>query len=149
MPSLQSITVIGSGFGERTDPAALVIGPTGLALNGNADTLYVADSLSNRIAAISDPVSRTTSAGTGTTVTRGGFLNDPLGLTVVPDGNILSANGNNGFLATTAPTGDQISEALLDNNGKPPGAGALFGLAIEGQGLYYVDDATNTLNLFQ
>jgi len=149
MPSLQSITVIGSGFGERTDPAALVIGPTGLALNGNADTLYVADSLSNRIAAISDPVSRTTSARTGTTVTRGGFLNDPLGLTVVPDGNILSANGNNGFLATTAPTGDQISEALLDNNGKPPGAGALFGLAIEGQGLYYVDDATNTLNLFQ
>jgi DNA-binding beta-propeller fold protein YncE len=105
MPSLQSITVIGSGFPERTDPAALVIGPTGLALSGNAETLYVADSLNNRIAAISDPVTRVTSARTATTVTRGVFLNDPLGLTVAPDGNILSANGNNGFLVTITPGG--------------------------------------------
>ncbi|MGA2644304.1 MAG: SMP-30/gluconolactonase/LRE family protein [Candidatus Sulfotelmatobacter sp.] len=149
MPSLQSITVIGSGFPERTDPAALVIGPTGLALSGNAETLYVADSLNNRIAAISDPVTRVTSARTATTVTRGVFLNDPLGLTVAPDGNILSANGNNGFLVTITPGGDQVSEDLLDNSGMPPGAGALFGLIVEGPGLYYVDDATNTLNLFQ
>ncbi|MGA7472910.1 MAG: hypothetical protein WBP77_20380 [Candidatus Sulfotelmatobacter sp.] len=149
MPSLQSITVIGSGFPEETNPAAVVIGPTGLGLTANADALYVADSLSNRIAAISDPVTRVTSAGIGKTVTRGGFLNDPLGLTVAPDGTILSANGNNGFLVTTTPSGEQISEALLDNSGKPPGAGALFGLEVDGQVLYYVDDATNTLNLFQ
>lgn len=149
MPSLQSITVIGSGFSERTDPAALVIGPTGVALTANAETLYVADSLNNRIAAISDPVTRVTSAGTGTTVTRGGFLNDPLGLTVAPDSNILVVNGNNGFLVTITPGGSQVSEDLLDNNGKPPGAGALFGLIVAGPGLYYVDDATNTLNLFQ
>jgi hypothetical protein len=149
MPSLQSITVIASGFSERTDPAALVIGPTGLALTGNAETLYVADSLNNRIVAISDPATRVTSAGTGTTITRGGFLNDPLGLTVAPNSNILAANGNNGFLVTVTPGGNQVSEDLLDNNGTPPGAGALFGLAVEGQKLYYVDDATNTLNLFQ
>jgi len=35
MPSATSITVIGSGFPERTDPAALAIGPTGLALSKN------------------------------------------------------------------------------------------------------------------
>jgi hypothetical protein len=29
----------------------------------------------------------------------------------------------------------------------PPGAGALFGLAPAHEGLYFVDDATNTLNL--
>jgi len=146
---LESITVIGSGYSERTDPAALVIGPTGLGLSPNAETLYVADSLNNRIAAISSPVTRVTSAGIGTKVTRGGLLNDPLGLTVAPDGTILVVNGNNGFLITITPDGNQVSEALLDNNGKPPGAGALFGLVIEGDGLYYVDDATNTLNLFQ
>src|SRR5271165_68408 len=39
-PALQSITVIGSGFPERTDPAALVIGPTGVALDAKADILY-------------------------------------------------------------------------------------------------------------
>ena len=32
-PVVQSISVIGSGFSERTDPAALVIGPTGVALS--------------------------------------------------------------------------------------------------------------------
>ena len=37
----------------------------------------------------------------------------------------------------------------LDSSGSPPGAGALFGLAVKpGQrAVYYVDDATNTLNL--
>ena len=38
---------------------------------------------------------------------------------------------------------------MLDSSGSPPGAGALFGLAVApgGSGVYYVDDATNTLNL--
>jgi hypothetical protein len=148
-PSLQAITVIGSGFSERTDPAALVIGPTGVGLSANADTLYVADSLNNRVTAIPDPVFRVNSAGTGATVTQGGFLNDPLGLTVGLNGNILAANGNNGFLVTITPDGDQLRKNLLDDSGTPPGAGALFGLVpVMGQGLYYVDDATNTLNLF-
>jgi len=149
MPSLQSMTVIGSGFAERTDPAALVIGPTGLGISGNADTVYVADSLNNRITAIPDPLFRTTSAGIGATVSQGGSLNDPLGLTISPGGDILTVNGNNGYLVTTTPDGNQISKQLLDSSGNPPGAGALFGLVpVAGQGLYYVDDATNTLNLF-
>jgi len=37
---------------------------------------------------------------------------------------------------------------LLDSSGSPAGAGALFGLVFDSNGLYYVDDATNTLNLF-
>jgi len=150
MPSLQSMTVIGSGFSEETNPAALVIGPTGLGLSSDASLLYVADSHNNRIAAIPDPVFRNTSAGVGATVSQGGGLNDPLGLAVDANGNILAANGNNGFLVTITPDGNQISKQLLDDSGNPPGAGALFGLVpVAGQGLYYVDDATNTLNLFQ
>jgi hypothetical protein len=149
MPSLESITVIGSGFPARTDPAALVIGPTGLGLDANADTLYVADSLSNRVAAIPLPLYRVSSAGIGATVSQGGSLNDPLGLTVAPGGNILTVNGNNGLLVETTPDGQQINATLLDSSGNPPGAGALFGLIdVSGVGIYYVDDATNTLNLF-
>jgi hypothetical protein len=148
-PSLQSITAIGSGFSERTDPAALVIGPTGLGLDAKAATLYVADSLNNRIAAIPNPVTRVTSGGTGATVSQGGGLNDPLGLTVGPNGNILSVNGNNGYMIQTTPNGQQVQKVLLDNTGDPPGAGALFGLVgLSGVGTYYVDDASNTLNLF-
>jgi hypothetical protein len=148
MPNLQSITVVGSGFPERSDPAAVVIGPTGLGLSPDGSTLYVADSLSNRIAAISDPLTRNSSAGKGTTVTKGGNLNDPLGLAVGADGNVLSVNGNNGYLVETTPGGLQIATVLLDSTGNPPGAGALFGLVpVKGQGIYFVDDATNTLNL--
>jgi len=147
-PTLRSITEIGSGFSERTDPAALVIGPTGLGVAADAETLYVADSLNNRIAAIRHPVGRDTSAGTGSTVSQGGSLNDPLGLTIAPDGNILTVNGNDGFLVETTPRGQQIRRALLDSTGNPPGAGALFGLAAVPGGVYFVDDASNTLNLF-
>ncbi len=156
-PNIQAMTVIGSGFAERTDPAALVIGPTGVGLSmgdrgdgHNGQVLYVADSLNNRIASISKATTRTTSAGTGDTVSKGGSLNDPLGLTVLSNGNIVTANGNNGFAVETTASGHQIAKVLLDKSGNPPGAGALFGLVpVNGTGLYYVDDATNTLNLFQ
>ena len=93
-------------------------------------------------------MTRDTSAGTGATVTQGGSLNDPLGLTVA-NGNILTVNGNNGFLVETNPDGEQIKKILLDSSGNPPGAGALFGLIDVNGSLYYVDDATNTLNLFR
>lgn len=93
MPRSESTTVIGSGFPERTDPAALVIGPTGVGLSGNV--LYVADSPHNRIAAIPNAAERTSSAGTGSTMTSTGALNDPLGLTIAPNEDILTVNGNN------------------------------------------------------
>jgi hypothetical protein len=143
-PVVQSISVIGSGFSERTDPAALVIGPTGVALSKNNKVLYVADSLNNRIAAIADPLSRQTSADTGTTLSSGGSLNDPLGLTLAVNGDVLTANGNDGNLVVTKPNGVQIETILLD----PAGAGVLFGLtAVPGRGVYFVDDGFNTLDL--
>jgi len=163
MPQLESITVIGSGFAERTDPAALVIGPTGVGLSancaGDADDcgtqdwedgsrLYVADSLNNRVVAIEHALGRSGSAGTGHTVSAGGSLNDPLGLTVTPGGEVLTVNGADGLITEINPKGKQVATAMLDSSGSPPGAGALFGLVFDPlHGLYYVDDATNTLNL--
>src|SRR5579863_9813290 len=116
IPERESTTVIGSGFSARTDPLALVIGPTGLAFNGSngADTLYVADSLNNRIAAIPDALHRQTSAHTGNDLTSNGFLNDPLGMTLAPNGDVLTTNGNNGKVVETTPTGTQIDKKFLD-----------------------------------
>jgi hypothetical protein len=148
-PSVESMTVIGSGFPERTDPAALVIGPTGVALGKNNKTLYVADSLNNRIAAIRDPLHRSSTDNTGSTLSSGGSLNDPLGLTLAINGNVLSSNGNDGNLVETTPMGAQIAVTQLDGTGNPPGAGTLFGLVdVPGHGLFFVDDGSNTLNLF-
>jgi hypothetical protein len=147
LPTVSGMTTIGSGFAEKSDPAALVIGPTGVGLEADG-TLYVADSINNRIASISNAVLRTSTAGVGTTVSTNANLNDPLGLIVVPgSGNIVTVNGNNGLMVITAPGGAMVSRGLLDKSGTPPGAGALFGLVAAHQGLYFVDDATNTLNL--
>ncbi len=147
-PEEVSRTVIGSGFSERTDPNALVIGPTGVGIGSNS-TLYVADSLSNRIAAIPNALTRNGSALTGADVTANGTLNDPLGLTIAPNGDILTVNGADGNAVETTPAGAQIAAKLLDGTGTPPGAGALFGLAVApgGDGLYFVDDVSNTLAL--
>jgi hypothetical protein len=145
-----SESTIGIGFAERTDPAALVVGPTGLGL-GSDGTLFVADSASNQIASIADALT-SKSPVVGTTVSSGGALNDPLGLAMAPSGDILTANGGDGNLVETTPAGDQVAIKMLDNSPAPPGPngnGTLFGLAVvpDGSGVYLVDDGTNTLNL--
>jgi hypothetical protein len=148
MPRLVARTTIGSGFAQQTNATAFVLGPTGVGL-GRHDTLYVADTQTSTITAIPHAVIRPGSAGTGVMVSSGGLLNAPLGLAIAPNGNILTVNGNDGNLVETTPGGAQIAHFQLDNSGAPPGAGALFGLAIKPHhgGVYYVDDAANTLRL--
>jgi hypothetical protein len=161
MPVLNSLTVIASGFSERTDPNALVIGPTGLGLAPSEDfdfdcdrddgnVLYVADTFNNRIAVIDRPFTRHAPSGNGKTLTMGGALNGPLGMTVAPNGHIITVNGGDGNAVETTPDGHQIATHLLDNTPTPPlppGAGALFGVLFDPeQGLIFVDDDTNTLN---
>jgi sugar lactone lactonase YvrE len=139
--------VIANGFPERTDPAALVVGPTGVGL-GRDGTLYVADTDGNRIAAVPNALFRGTPVtGGGTTVTSGGSLMGPLGLTIAPNGDVLTTNGGDGNLVETTPGGMQVATATLDST---VGAGALFGLTVPpgGNGVLYVDDGDNTLRLF-
>ena len=110
----------------------------------------MADTLNNRIAVITDALNRNNSAGTGKTLTIGGSLNGPLGLTVAEGGRLLAFDSGDGFIIEITQQGAQIAKTLLDNSGTPPGAGALFGLIFQqGRGVVFVDDATNTLNLLQ
>ena len=155
-PKLIATTKIGSGFAERTDPAALVVGPTGVGLGANG-TLYVADTQNSRIAAIPNAVFRFTSAGAGITVSQNGALNGPLGLAIAPGGDILTVNGLDGNIVETTPSGKQVAVATLDDSAPPPpppvlqpGNGTLFGLAVApgGTGVYFVDDGENQLNFF-
>jgi hypothetical protein len=152
-PVVVSNTVIGSGFAEATNTAALVLGPTGVGL-GRHGTLYVADTVNSAIQAIPNAVFRGTSAGTGRMVSPApgatNLLNAPLGLAIAPNGDILTVNGGDGNIVETTPSGMQVDSRVLNDTAPVPtgGAGALFGLAVgpHGKSLYFVDDDFNTLN---
>lgn len=149
-PTVTGSTLVGAGFGERPDASAFVKGPTGLVL-APSGTLYVADNLGNRIAAIPNALSRTDSAGTGTTLTQGGQLANPLGMALAPNGNLLEANATNGKIVEITPAGRQVGEyyAIQDVGQDPPGNGDLFDIAIDqaGSGVLFVKDDTNTLSV--
>ena len=143
-PVVASEKVIANGFPERTDPAALVIGPTGDALAGNG-TLYVADTLDNTVVAVANATGRTFAVDRGRVVSTGKELDGPLGVALAPDGDVLVANGGNGDVVEVSPSGSQVAETEATT----AGAGALFGLGVSlgGKSLYFVNDAANTLRL--
>ncbi len=150
-PRVVKQTVIGSGFGAQADKDVFLIGPTGLALGGD-NTLYVSDATANRVTAIPDAVTRTTSAGTGREITKDGFLHRPLAMTTAPNGHLLVVNGLNGQVVEVDPVaGKQIYARWIDANKaqSPPGSGDLFGIAMTpaGDGFYYVEDEVNALVL--
>ena len=146
-PWVVSSTVVGSGFAERTDPAALVVGPTGDAVNA-AGTLFVADTADNRLAAIPDAFSRTSSALTGADVTSNGWLNAPLGMALAPNGDILTVKpGMDGSWKRRLRRAGGVPvprhERLTARERSPlrPRRHS------QRHGVYFVDDATNTFGL--
>jgi sugar lactone lactonase YvrE len=146
-PQLLQGSVIGTGFSEQLNSSALVLGPTGVAL-GYDGTLYVADTVNSRIAAIPfAPFRFWPVGGGGYTVTSGGGLEQPLGLMLAPNGDLIAANGGNGNAVEVTPTGDQVANVEMDplNSG-----GDLFGLTLtpSHKGILFVDDGNNTLERF-
>ncbi len=146
-PVLLNSKVVGSGFAEELNSSALVVGPTGVALGAN-DTLYVADTVNSRIAAIPFALLRQSALGAGgSTLSSGSALSGPPGLTLAPNGDQLAANGGNDNAVEVTPSGAQVANVQID----PAGAGGdLFGLTVapNGRGLLFVDDGDNTLKLF-
>ena len=122
-PLLVSHTVIGSGFSQRTDPAALVIGPTGVGLDSHG-TLFVADSLANRITAIPECGVPAAQRRDRHVVTTGGRLNTPLGLILAPNGDVLTVNGGDGLIVETTPAGMQIAHGSSTRRRLPRSAPA-------------------------
>ncbi len=156
-PRVLASTMIGSGFQAHPDPAALVVGPTGVGLGPNG-TLYVADTAVSRIAAIPNAVFRSSDDHTGSTVSQNGSLNFELGLAIAPNDDILTVNAGDGNIVETTPRGKQVEVKTIDNN--DGGGGNLFGLAVKpgADAVYFVDDfggdtannlpAANDLRLF-
>jgi hypothetical protein len=146
-PALISSTVVGSGYPWRANKAALILAPTGLALGSNGN-LYVADTLTNTVSAIPQALDRSTPiAATASTLSAGGALDAPLGMTLAPNGDLVVVNANNGNAVEITPAGRQLMTRTLVKNG----AGDLFGVitAQAGNGLFIVNDGTNAIDLFR
>ena len=157
-PVLTSIRQIGSGYAFGTDPAALVVGPTGLAFNAQTNTLYVASTADNAIYAIHNASGRSGSGGKGQVVVQNSpFLHGPLGLTLDANGDLIAANGDapsvnpneqpgqQNQLVEFTPSGRFVGQFQID----PGNPGAAFGVALqESDGQVHfaaVNDNTNSL----
>ena len=151
VPRVIASTVIANGISVHTDPAALIVGPTGVALSPSG-TLFVADTVNSRIARVPDAVFRSSPVNAGAasaTVSAGTPLNGPLGLTLAPNGDLLTVNAGDNNLVELTQAGTVKAVHDVDN-ADPPG-GALFGLAATAnpRQVYFVNDDTNTLNVLR
>ncbi len=141
-PRLTSSTVIGTNFPWRANKAALILAPTGLALGSNG-TLYVDDTLTDSVSAIPQALTRTSAVtAVAGTLSTGGALDAPLGMTMAPNGDLVVVNGNNGNAVEITPAGKQLATKTLIKNG----AGDLFGIITTQTGLIIANDGTNALD---
>lgn len=154
--TLQKKTSIANGYAHRTDPAALVLGPTGLALDRQTDTLYVASTADNAIYSVPNALRATTAVNKGTLVFSDTHLRGPLALRLAPNGDLLTANGDAvnaddlhpSEIVEFTKSGRFVAEYNVDAS--PGGA---FGLDVQspshGRFNYAaIDDVTNNLSVY-
>lgn len=151
-----TVMVLADGFNHRTDPAAIVLGPSGMAYSASNDTLYVASSSDNAIYKITGATNATATVTPTLLVEDTTHLHGPLDIAILPDGNLVVANsdGSNADpnqpseLVEYTPEGSFLAEQSVD-----PNNGGAFGVATYNIGwgtfrLAAVDDNANTLDIW-
>jgi hypothetical protein len=167
VPEIHSLTRVASGFGFTTNPAALVLGPTGVLLSHDGRDLYVADTANNRIQLVKDVRDARRSRGAGETIVSGSVpgspsngspLNGPLGLAWTPRDTIVLSNGDALTLCPPPPVnlliefdphnGNILATLQPDTSGTPGGLfGIVIGRVLGKTSLVYVDDNSNSVNV--
>jgi hypothetical protein len=93
--TINNRVVIANNYTHRTDPAALVLGPTGLLYNASLDVLLVASTADNKIFAVPHAGTATIPVDKGIVVfANTNVLHGPLGLAFAPNGNLITSNGD-------------------------------------------------------
>jgi hypothetical protein len=151
-----SVYQIAQGYAWRTDPSALVVGPTGLAYDPATDVLYVASTGDNEIFSIPYAGHTNTAVWQGTLVYKDNtHLHGPLGLRLAPNGHLITTNGDavnpggtQNALVEFTTSGQFVAQYQLDSGA----GGAAFGLAIgiDPYNIRFaaVDDNQNTLDIW-
>lgn len=149
-------TRIASGYMHRCDPAAFVVGPTGLALDPFRDVLFVASTGDNAIYAIPGASETFADHGRGVlAILDPVHLHGPLGLVRTRCGGLISAQGDAvnfdpnhpSEIVEYSPQGRFVAEFSID-----PAPGSALGLALESSGrsvrFAAVDDGLNVLDIW-
>jgi hypothetical protein len=157
---------IASGYGHRLDNAAFVVGPAGLAydttLLSGVPVLYVASSADNEIFYVPFANTRVGDLGPGVlAVNDPAHLHGPLGLTRLPNGDLLTANSDAQNADPNQPSelveyslaGVPVVATFVRQISVDPANGGAFGLGVEtiaggGGKSAAVDDNTNTVTLW-
>jgi len=156
--TVQSAQQIASGYSFRCDPAAVVVGPTGLAYDAALDRLYVASTADNKIYAVMNAGQIKQTHGPGTVIYQDQtHLHGPLGLVLVPNGHLFVSNGDAvnadpkqpSEIVEFTPAGKFVGQLLLDPNPDGP-----FGIAITADSddvfrFAAVNDNTNTVSVWK
>jgi hypothetical protein len=154
--ALKSGAEISSGYTHRGDPAALEVGPTGLAYDAVRDILYVAGSDENSIYAIPNAGAIVADGGLGYRIYQDNLhLHGALAMILAPNGHLICSNsdvinfvpGQPSELVEFTVDGSFVAEYSVD-----PNAGGAFGLniaTINGEWVFAaVDDNTSSLNVW-
>jgi hypothetical protein len=155
LPVITTAKQIATGYTTQTSNSALVLGPTGMAYNAQADLLYVASTADNAIYAIPNASSLNGPIDKGVAVVQNNQnLHGPIGLAFAPNGDLLITNGdavnpdpaNPSLLLEFRPRGEFVNAVSLD-----PAEGANFGLIVKKVGQSYwlgtANDDTNTFDI--
>jgi hypothetical protein len=145
--------VIASGMPHRGDPAALELGPSGLAYDAANDILYVSESADDSIRAINNAGALSQNSGNPPVIYQDNtHLHGPLDLVLTPNGHLLVANSDGNNAVATQPSeiveftvdGQFVTEFSVDANN-----GGAFGINTQniGGGTRFaaVDDNANSL----
>jgi hypothetical protein len=151
-----NMTRIARLYNVYPSPAAVVVGPGGLAYDSKNDILYVAATGNNAVFALTNASTRL-ATGRGTLVYLDqAHLFGPIGLALAPNGDLLVTNDDAVNLANQAatqtsamteftPSGHFVGQISLDAT-----AGGAFGFVVYTHGddltVASVDDITNTLD---
>ncbi|MBV8553338.1 MAG: hypothetical protein JOY54_18725 [Acidobacteriaceae bacterium] len=154
---LEHSTLVAKGYLFRTDPLALVVGPTGLVFDRDEEELFVASTGDNAIYKVRNALKRDRPAHLGVVVYEdNAHLRGPLGLIRTPNGDFITTNGDAvnpdpahpSEMIEFTKSGKFVAQFSVDTSAE----GGAFGIAIHGQDdhlrLAAVDDINNTLEIW-
>ncbi len=154
--SVMSATQISSNYLHRGDPAALEVGPTGLAYDASRDTLYVASAADNAVYAMPDATQVGQNGLKGFRIYSDSLhLHGALALTLAPNGNLICSS-NDVVNATPAQPSELVEftrgGVFVAEYPVDPNQGGSFGLGfgiVNGKTTFAaVDDNTSSLEVW-